>query len=107
MQDYTIRNVYLLGNARLAAYLRQALPGLELIADPEACEAPIVAYDTEPTYGKLRHAAVLLQQNLRLPFLGTHGDLVCPTEHGFVRDNGCIIVGARTGDRPHTGHGFW
>ncbi|MEI7827243.1 MAG: HAD-IIA family hydrolase [Euryarchaeota archaeon] len=102
LKDYTIRNVCLLGNARLYAYLRQALPELELTADPEACEALIVAYDTELTYNKLRDAAVLLQQNPRLPFLATHGDLVCPTEHGFVPDCGCVlsVLEQTTGRKP-------
>jgi len=30
-------------------------------AGPEACEGPIVTYDTELTYGKLRDAALQLQ----------------------------------------------
>jgi hypothetical protein len=55
--------VYLLANARVTAYLRGALPKLELTADPKACEALIVTYDTELTYDKLRDAALLLQQN--------------------------------------------
>jgi HAD superfamily hydrolase (TIGR01450 family) len=102
LQACTIRNAYLLGNARLAAYLRQALPELELTADPDACEALIVAYDTELTYDKLRDAAVLLQQNPRLPFLATHGDIVCPTERGFVPDCGCIlsVLEQTTGRKP-------
>jgi Predicted sugar phosphatases of the HAD superfamily len=102
LQVHSIQNVYLLGNARLAAYLRQALPELRLTADPDACDALIVAYDTELTYDKLRDAAVLLQQNHQLPFLATHGDLVCPTEDGFVPDCGCILtmLEQTTGRRP-------
>jgi HAD superfamily hydrolase (TIGR01450 family) len=102
MQVHSIQNVYLLGNARLEAYLRKALPELRLTADPDVCDALIVAYDTELTYDKLRHAAVLLQQNPRLPFLATHGDLVCPTEDGFVPDCGCILtmLEQTTGRRP-------
>ena len=52
--------MYLLANARVTAYLRGALPGLEPSADPEVCEALIVTYDTELTYDKLRDAALLL-----------------------------------------------
>jgi HAD superfamily hydrolase (TIGR01450 family) len=102
LQVHSIQNVYLLGNARLEAYLRQALPELRLTADPDVCEALIVAYDTELTYDKLRDAAVLLQQNHRLPFLATHGDLVCPTEDGFVPDCGCFLtmLEQTTGRRP-------
>ncbi len=91
LHERAAMHVYLLANARVTAYLRQALPGLELTADPEACEALIVTYDTELTYDKLRDAALLLQQNPRLTFLATHGDLVCPSEHGFVPDSGCIL----------------
>ncbi len=65
-----------------------------------------MTYDTELTYDKLRDAALLLQQNPRLTFLATHGGLVCPTEHGFARQR-LYLVGARTGIRPHAGHGFW
>src|SRR5450759_370269 len=102
LQVHSIQNVYLLGNARLEAYLRKALPELRLTADPDVCEALIVAYDTELTYDKLRDAAVLLPQNHRLPFLATHGDLVCPTEDGFVPDCGCILtmLEQTTGRRP-------
>jgi len=102
LQARSIRNAYLLGNVRFEAYLRQALPELQLTADPDACEALIVAYDTELTYDKLRDAAILLQQNARLLFLATHGDLVCPTERGFVPDCGCIlaVLEKTTGRRP-------
>jgi 4-nitrophenyl phosphatase len=104
LRKRAVTRVYLLANARVTAYVRGALPGLELTADPEACEALIVAYDTELTYGKLRDAALLLQQNPRLTFLATHGDLVCPTEHGFVPDCGCIlsVLEQATGRTPTT-----
>ena len=61
--ERAVTHVYLLANARVTAYLRGALPKLELTADPKACEALIVTYDTELTYDKLRDAALLLQQN--------------------------------------------
>ena len=104
LREHTVTHVCLLANARVSAYLRGALPRLELTADPEACEALIVTYDTELTYDKLRDAALLLQQNPRLPFLATHSDLVCPTEHGFVPDSGCIlsVLEQATGRTPDT-----
>jgi 4-nitrophenyl phosphatase len=87
----------------VTAYVRHALRGLELTASG-ACEALIVAYDTELRYDKLRDAALLLQQNPRLTFLATHGDLVCPTEHGFIPDSGCIlsVLEQATGRTPDT-----
>jgi len=91
LRTRAVTRVCVLANARVTAYLQQALPKLALTADPEACEALIVTYDTELTYDKLSDAALLLQQNLRLTFLATHGDLVCPTERGFVPDSGCIL----------------
>jgi ribonucleotide monophosphatase NagD (HAD superfamily) len=96
--------VYLLANASVTAYLRRTLPGPALTADPDACEALIVTPDTELTYDKLRDAALLLQQNPRLTFLATHVDLVCPTEHGFVSDSGCIlsVLEQATGRTPNT-----
>jgi 4-nitrophenyl phosphatase len=104
LDERALTHVHLLANARVTAYVQQALPGLELTADPEACEALIVAYDTELTYDKLRDAALLLQQNPHLTFLATHGDLVCPTEHGFVPDGGCIlsVLEQATGRTPDT-----
>jgi HAD superfamily hydrolase (TIGR01450 family) len=104
LRERALTHVYLLANAKITAYLRLALPGLELTADPEACEALVVAYDTELTYDKLRDAALLLQQNPRLTFLATHSDLVCPTEHGFVPDSGCIlsVLEQATGRTPDT-----
>jgi HAD superfamily hydrolase (TIGR01450 family) len=104
LREGALTHVYLLANAKITAYLRLALPGLELTADPEACEALVVAYDTELTYDKLRDAALLLQQNPRLTFLATHSDLVCPTEHGFVPDSGCIlsVLEQATGRTPDT-----
>ena len=103
MQSHALQRIYLLGNARIETFVRQALPGLQLTADPDKCEALVVAYDTELTYEKLQNAAVLLQQNPRLPFLATHGDLVCPTEDGFIPDCGCIlsVLEQTTGRRPH------
>jgi len=102
MQAHALQRVYLLGNSRIETYVRQALPGLQLTADPDECEALVVAYDTELTYDKLQNAAVLLQQNPLLPFLATHGDLVCPTEDGLVPDCGCIlsVLEQTTGRRP-------
>jgi len=91
LHERALTHVYLLANAKVTAYLRQALPGLELTADPETCEALIVTYDTDLTYDKLQDASLLLQQNPHLTFLATHGDLVCPTERGFVPDSGCIL----------------
>ena len=104
LRERALTHVYLLANARVSAYVRQALPGLELTADPEACEVLIVTYDTELTYDKLRDAALLLQQNPRLLFLATHGDLVCPTEDGFVPDCGCFlsVLEQTTGRTPDT-----
>jgi HAD superfamily hydrolase (TIGR01450 family) len=104
LRERALTHVYLLANARVTAYLRKALPGLKLTDDPEACEALIVTYDTELTYDKLRDASLLLQQNPRLTFLATHGDLVCPTEHGFVPDSGCIlsVLEQTTGRTPDT-----
>jgi 4-nitrophenyl phosphatase len=104
LRERTLTHVFLLANARVTAYMQGMLPGLELTADPGVCEALIVTYDTELTYDKLRNATVLLQQNPHLMFLATHGDLVCPTEHGFVPDTGCIlsVLEQVTGRTPDT-----
>ena len=44
LHERTLNQVYLLANFRLTAHLREALPGLELTANPAAGEVLIVTY---------------------------------------------------------------
>lgn len=91
LKERNITNAYLLANAKVSKHVRQALPEINVSTLDSTCQALIVAYDTELTYDKLAHAALLLQQSPRILFLATHRDLVCPTESGFVPDSGCIL----------------
>ncbi len=92
-----IRRVYVVGTTALAALL--ASHGIEHTTSD--AEAIVLGYDTELTYQKLREAALLLQDGER-PYIATHPDLVCPTEHGPIPDIGSIIalLEKSTGRRP-------
>ncbi len=87
-----LTRVCLLANAKVTAYLRAALPELELVDERRGCHAVVVTYDTDLTYHKLRSAALALEHGPDVPFLATHRDLVCPTEEGAVPDSGCILA---------------
>ena len=104
LKERSITHAYLLANAKVSEYIQQALPELNVNATGGTCEALIVTYDTELTYGKLANAALLLQQNPHILFLATHRDLVCPIEGGNVPDSGCIlsVLESSTGRAPTT-----
>ena len=67
----------------------------------EGAEAVVLAYDTELTYEKLTHAALLLQ-NPEVAYLATHPDLVCPSPQGPLPDAGSFmsLFETATGRRP-------
>ena len=58
-----IRTVYPVGNRDFVACLRERMPELNVLdyGVSEGAEAVVLAYDTELTYEKLTHAALLLQ----------------------------------------------
>ena len=81
-----IRTVYPVGNRDFVACLRERMPELNVLdyGVSEGAEAVVLAYDTELTYEKLTHAALLLQ-NPEVAYLATHPDLVCPSPRGRSR----------------------
>lgn len=92
-----IRRVYVVGTAALRSHF--ASHGIEhSSSDPQAV---VLGYDTELTYDKLRQAALLLQDGSR-PYIATHPDVVCPTEHGPIPDIGSMValLEKSTGRRP-------
>lgn len=96
--DSEIRRVYIVGTAALVSHL--ASHGIEhTSSDPQAI---VLGYDTELTYAKLREAALLLQDG-NLPYIATHPDVVCPTEHGPIPDIGSMValLEKATGRRPN------
>ena len=98
-----IRTVYPVGNRDFVACLRERMPELNVLGygDSEGAEAVVLAYDTELTYEKLTHAALLLQ-NPEVAYLATHPDLVCPSPQGPLPDAGSFmsLFETATGRRP-------
>ncbi|MDR0439378.1 MAG: HAD hydrolase-like protein, partial [Candidatus Accumulibacter sp.] len=100
LQEHELRHVYPVGNASFRAYLKERLPDVDFSAD-EACQAVILAYDTELTYGKLAESCLLLQRP-QVRFLATHPDIVCPSAQGPLPDAGSFakLYEAATGRLP-------
>ena len=81
--------VYLVGNRDYARTLALAMP--ELRFSESRAQAVILAYDTELTYEKLAHSALLLQ-NPAVRYFATHPDCVCPDPAGPLPDVGSFIA---------------
>ena len=98
-----IRTVYPVGNRDFVACLRERMPELNVLEYDvsEGAEAVVLAYDTELTYEKLTHAALLLQKP-EVAYLATHPDLVCPSPKGPLPDAGSFmsLFETATGRRP-------
>lgn len=98
-----IRTVYPVGNRDFVACLRERMPELNVLpyGTSEGAEAVVLAYDTELTYEKLSHAALLLQKP-EVAYLATHPDLVCPSPQGPLPDAGSFmsLFKTATGRRP-------
>lgn len=90
------RRLFVLGTPSLEQEFRDA--GLEL-ADADV-DAVVLGFDKTLTYAKLERACRLLLDGV--PFIATHPDRVCPTEHGPIPDAGSMIalLRAATGREP-------
>jgi HAD superfamily hydrolase (TIGR01450 family) len=53
-------------------------------------QAVVVAFDKSLTYKKLSVATSILRKNKSVKLVFTNGDLLCPTESGFIPDTGSI-----------------
>jgi HAD superfamily hydrolase (TIGR01457 family) len=49
----------------------------------------LLGFDTTLTYDKIRNASKLISEGAQ--FFATHGDVMCPTENGFIPDIGTFI----------------
>lgn len=98
-----INTAYVVGNADFRFDLSRRMPELILAADytTPGVQAVILAYDTELTYKKLAHSALLLQKP-EVRFFATHPDLVCPSPEGPLPDVGSFLAlyETATGRRP-------
>ncbi len=103
LREAGIRPVYPVGNRDFVACLRERMPELNVLPydTSEGAEAVVLAYDTELTYEKLSHAALLLQRP-EVAYLATHPDLVCPSPQGPLPDAGSFmsLFETATGRRP-------
>lgn len=83
-KHYPGKRVYLLGNELLTEeFLAEGI-----FLDERAPEVVMVGFDTSLTYEKLCRVCDLVREGL--PYLSTHPDFNCPTEHGFIPDAGAI-----------------
>ena len=85
---------YLLGNPVLRAELTAM--GLRF-CDSDDADYVLAAFDTTLDYGKLCRVCDLIRTGK--PYIATHPDFNCPTEHGFIPDLGAFmaLIHASTG----------
>jgi HAD superfamily hydrolase (TIGR01450 family) len=98
--EHGLRHIYPVGNSSFQTYLKERIPDVDFTCG-EACQAVVLAYDTELTYRKLAESCLLLQRP-QVRFLSTHPDLVCPSAQGPLPDTGSFVklYEAATGRRP-------
>jgi HAD superfamily hydrolase (TIGR01450 family) len=87
--EHGLRHLYPVGNASFQAYLKERIPDIDFTAG-EACQAVVLAYDTDLTYKKLAESCLALQRP-RVRFLATHPDRVCPSPQGPLPDAGSFV----------------
>ena len=95
------KRLYVCGTESLKSELSRE--GFRIVTDPVPAECIVMGFDTELTFQKLRDVSWLLTARPRIPYIATNGDLVCPTEFGFVPDCGsvCGMIKTATGRTPH------
>ncbi len=96
LRSLAIHRVFLLGTPILEANFHQA--GFRLTN--RRPDAVVLGFDKTLTYQKLETASRLIQDGV--PFIATHGDILCPTPGGSIPDAGAIIafLTKATGCRP-------
>jgi 4-nitrophenyl phosphatase len=87
LKKNNFKKLFLLGTHSLKTEFRNE--GFELTEeDPEIV---VLAFDQELTYERLKKAAFILQ-NKNIPYIATHLDNRCPTDHGYIPDAGGIAA---------------
>ncbi|MDR3298596.1 MAG: HAD-IIA family hydrolase, partial [Candidatus Accumulibacter sp.] len=89
LREHELRHIYPVGNSSFQTYLKERLPDIDFTCG-DACQAVVLAYDTELTYRKLAESCLLLQRP-QVRFLSTHPDLVCPSAQGPLPDTGSFV----------------
>ncbi|RJP30907.1 MAG: HAD-IIA family hydrolase [Candidatus Omnitrophota bacterium] len=105
LHETSFRKVYLLGSPGLKDEFIEA--GIHVVnptsTNAERAAAPdavVLGFDQSFTYDDLRIASWFLREGA--PYIATHPDKVCPTEHHPIPDTGAMIeyLAAATGRRP-------
>lgn len=90
------KRAFLLGTPML----RRELAAMGVALDDRAPDYVLIGYDTTLTYDKMVRVCDYVRAGL--PYIATHPDFNCPTEHGFAPDIGAMItfIEASTGRKP-------
>jgi phosphoglycolate/pyridoxal phosphate phosphatase family enzyme len=84
------RKIFLVGTPSLEREFEEH--GFELVQlDPDLV---VIGFDTTLTYAKLERLCHLVRT--KIPFIATHSDINCPTEHGPIPDIGAMLALVRT-----------
>ena len=96
LEQGTSRKLFVVGTPALEEEFRRY--GFEPAA--ERPQQIVLGFDTTLTYAKLWRLCDLVREGI--PYLATHPDFNCPTEHGYMPDTGAMIafVRASTGREP-------
>lgn len=86
LKDKKVRDLYVIGTESMRRMFGRA--GFE--TNSRSPSYIVLGFDTELTYGKLKTAALFMQDGVEL--LATHPDLVCPTPEGFIPDTGSMLA---------------
>lgn len=95
-QEYPDQGVYLLGTPSL----QKSFHDNGIVLTDQQPAVVVVGFDTTLTYEKLETACTFIREGV--PFLATHLDINCPTEHGYIPDCGaiCAAITSSTGVEP-------
>ena len=90
---YPGKRAFVLGNEFLLEEFKEA--GIPV--DNENPEIVVIGFDTTLTYQKMWDVCNFVRAGL--PYIATHPDFNCPTEHGFIPDLGAFmaLIHASTG----------
>ena len=92
--DATAMNLEQTGYSRLFVLgtpsFENELKELGFVLTPESPDCVVLGFDKTLCYRKLEIATLLIREGV--PFVATHPDKVCPTEHGYIPDCGAMTA---------------
>lgn len=96
LANFKGKNAFLLGNSMLKGELTR----MGVLIDNDNPDYVLIGYDTTLDYDKMTQVCDYIRHGM--PYIATHPDLNCPTEHGYAPDIGAIIafIKASTGREP-------